>query len=142
MIQEGHPFIISKKKPMQERRTISTNKAPAPIGPYEQAVGVAGTYYISGQVALDATSGEMQNENVEAETHQVMKNVGAILKEAGLDHDHLVKCTIFLTDLNSFSRVNEVYGTYFNEMTPARECIEVSKLPKGATVEVAAIAME
>ena len=127
---------------MKERRIISTDEAPSPIGPYEQAIGVEGTYYISGQVALDAVSGEMQNESVEAETHQVMKNVGAILNEAGLSYDHLIKCTIFLTELDSFSRVNEIYGSYFGEMTPARECIEVSKLPKGAKVEVAAIASE
>ena len=125
---------------MQERSIISTDRAPAPIGPYEQAIGVGGTYYISGQVPLDASSGEMQNESVEAEAHQVMKNIGAILEEAGLSYDQLIKCTIFLTDLSSFSKVNEVYGSYFSEMTPARECIEVSKLPKGATVEVAAIA--
>ncbi|MFB6257610.1 MAG: Rid family detoxifying hydrolase [Flavobacteriales bacterium] len=127
---------------MKDRRVISTDEAPQPIGPYEQAVGVNGTYYISGQVALEASSGTMKNENVEAETHQVMKNVGAILEKAGLNYEHLVKCTIFLTDLNSFSKVNEVYGRFFNEMTPARECIEVSKLPKGATVEIAAIAAE
>ncbi len=127
---------------MKERRILSTEHAPSPIGPYEQAIGIEGTYYISGQVALDPSSGGLQNESVEAETHQVMKNLGAILQEAGLGYGHLVKCTIFLTDLSSFSRVNEVYGSYFDEMTPARECIEVSALPKGATVEVAAIASE
>lgn len=127
---------------MKARSIVSTSNAPQPIGPYEQAIGVDGTYYISGQVALDPESGEMQNESLEAETHQVMKNVGAILQEAGLGYEHLVKCTIFLTDLSSFSRVNEVYGGYLSDGHSARECIEVSALPKGARVEVAAIAVE
>jgi 2-iminobutanoate/2-iminopropanoate deaminase len=127
---------------MKERRIISTDRAPSPIGPYEQAIGVDGTYYISGQVALEPSSGELQNDSVEAETHQVMKNLGAILEEAGLSYEHLVKCTIFLTDLGEFGQVNEIYGSYFSELTPARECIELSGLPKGAKVEVAAIASE
>jgi 2-iminobutanoate/2-iminopropanoate deaminase len=127
---------------MKARTVISTEHAPTPIGPYEQAIGVDGTYYISGQVALDPSSGEMQDDSLEAETHQVMKNVGAILQEAGLGYENLVKCTIFLTDLSSFSRVNEVYGSYLADTASARECIEVSALPKGARVEVAAIAAE
>lgn len=127
---------------MRERKVISTQDAPSPIGPYEQGIQVDGTLYISGQVALDVESGELQDESAETEAHQVMKNVGAILEEAGMGYEHLVKCTIFLTDMRTFPRVNEVYGSYFEQMTPARECIEVSELPKGATVEVAAIAME
>lgn len=127
---------------MKERKIVATDEAPRPIGPYEQAVGIEGTYYISGQVGLDPHSGEMDNESIESETHRVMRNVGAILEKAGLSHAHLIKCTIFLTDMNSFAKVNEVYGSYFGEQTPARECIEVSRLPKGARVEVAAVASE
>lgn len=127
---------------MKERRIISTDKAPAPIGPYEQGVLVDSTLYISGQVALEAESGELKNASVQEEAQQVMKNVGYILKAAGMDYAHLVKCTIFLTNMESFPLVNETYGSFFEEGAPARECIEVSALPKGATVEVAAIAVE
>lgn len=126
---------------MNERRIISTDKAPAPIGPYEQGILVKDTLYISGQIPLDVESGELKNANVKEEAHQVMENVGHILEEAGMSYEHLVKCTIFLTDMGSFPQVNEVYGSYFDAHAPARECIEVSALPKGATVEVAAIAV-
>lgn len=120
---------------------IETPNAPAPIGPYSQAVRVGDTIYISGQIALHPETGVLETDNLEAETHRVMKNLGAILQAAGLDFTHVVKCSIFLSDMGSFSRVNTVYGTYFETQPPARETVEVSVLPKQVNVEISAIAV-
>lgn len=120
---------------------IETPNAPAPIGPYSQAVRVGDTVYISGQIALDPATGVLETNNLEAETHRVMKNLGAILQAAGLDYTHVVKCSIFLSDMGSFSRVNAVYGNYFGTQPPARETVEVSVLPKQVNVEISAIAV-
>ena len=96
--------------------------------------------YVSGQIALDAKSGELVNGNIEEETHKVMKNLGAILQEAGMGFDNVLKCTIFVKDLNNFGRINEVYGSYFTTNPPARETVEVSRLPKDVNVEISCIA--
>ena len=125
-----------------EKKIIKTEKAPAPIGPYNQAVMVNGTLYISGQICIDQDSGAMKNSDFKEETHQVMKNLGFILQEAGLKFDHVVKTTIFLTDMNRFSEVNEVYGKYFEKDFPARETVQVSALPKFVNVEISMIAVE
>ncbi|MFJ6412719.1 hypothetical protein CHI12_00020 [Terribacillus saccharophilus] len=122
------------------RNIIQTDKAPQAIGPYSQAVETAGTVYISGQIPLDPATGEMA-QTIEEQTDQVMKNLAAILDEAGLSFDQVVKTTIFLTSLDDFTAVNEVYGRHLSEPFPARATVEISKLPKGANVEIEAIAV-
>lgn len=119
---------------------INTNNAPAPIGPYNQSVKTGNLLFISGQIPLVAETMELANESVEAETHQVMKNLKAILNEVGLDFNNVVKASIFCKDLNDFNRINEVYGSYFSADFPARECVEVSRLPKDVSVEISVIA--
>ena len=123
-----------------EKTIVNSEKAPAPIGPYNQARWAGSTLYVSGQIPLNAESGNLENDTIEAATHRVMKNVGFILHQAGLDFDDLVKCTILLTDINDFQQVNEVYGQYFTNISPAREAFQVTALPKGAKVEISAIA--
>lgn len=122
------------------KQVIQTNKAPQPIGPYNQAILVNGFLYISGQIALDVDSGELLNSNITEETHQVMKNVEAILTEAGLQFNNVIKISIFLRDIGRFGSVNDAYGQYFPEEKPTRETVEVSGLPKGANIEISCIA--
>lgn len=121
---------------------INTPSAPAPIGPYNQAVFVGNTLYISGQICIDPVTGELNNKSLEEETHQCMKNLQAILKEAELDFEHVVKSTIFITDMNQFSIINEVYGQYFESNYPARETVQVAALPKFVNVEISMIAVK
>ncbi|MDA3615183.1 RidA family protein [Polluticaenibacter yanchengensis] len=119
--------------------TIKTNLAPAPIGPYSQAVVANGILYVSGQIPLDPADGSFKNDNIEAETIQVMKNLKAILEDAGTTFDKAIKTTIFLTDMALFAQVNEIYGSYFSTHFPARETVAVKGLPKGANVEISMI---
>ncbi|WP_439880902.1 RidA family protein [Pontibacter sp. MBLB2868] len=119
---------------------INSSKAPAPIGPYSQATLANGTLYVSGQIALDADSGNLVNDSIENETHKVMQNLQAILSEAGMDFSNVLKCTIFVKDLNNFGKINETYGSYFTSNPPARETVEVSRLPKDVNVEISCIA--
>lgn len=121
------------------KKIIHTNDAPQPIGPYSQAVAVGGFLFASGQVALNA-DGDLVNDSLSEETHQVMKNIGAVLKEAGLDYGDIVKTSIFLKDMDYFAAVNEVYGSYFQSDFPARETVEVSCLPKNVRVEISVTA--
>lgn len=123
-----------------EKKIIQTNNAPAPIGPYSQAVAAGNLLFISGQVCIDPQSGELNNADVKAEAHQVMKNLQAILSQAGLSFNHVVKTTIFLSDMNLFAEVNEIYGSYFTGTFPARETIAVKGLPKNVNVEISMIA--
>ena len=123
-----------------KRQVVRTDDAPAAIGPYSQAVLAGNLVFCSGQIALDPKSGEMIADDVEKETHQVMTNLAAVLRAAGTDMPSVIKCTIFFTDLGDFAAVNEIYGSYFPTEPPARACVEVSKLPKGAKVEIEAIA--
>jgi len=120
---------------------IFSPEAPAPIGPYSQAIMKNNTLYVSGQIAIDTKSGQILNTSIEEETHQVMKNLEAILNAAGLDFSAVVKCSIFIKDMENFSRINEVYGKYFNANPPARETVEVSRLPKDVNVEISCIAV-
>lgn len=122
------------------KHIISTNDAPAPIGPYNQAIQHGDTLYISGQICLDPASGNLLNKDLQEETHQVMKNLKAILAAAGMDFNNTVKTTIFLTDMNRFGEVNEIYGSYFKGDYPARETVQVSALPKFVNVEISMIA--
>ena len=124
-----------------KKKIIQTSEAPAPIGPYSQAVQVGDTLYVSGQVAFDASSGELINENITEETHQVMKNLEAILRAAGTDFGQVAKCSIFISDMNQFATINEAYGQYFREDPPARETVEVRRLPKDVNVEISCIAV-
>ncbi len=123
------------------KEIINTKEAPQPIGPYNQAIAAGGFLFISGQIALDAESGTLITDDIETETHTVLKNLKAILTEAGLTFDHIVKTTIFLSDMNNFSVINEIYGSYFTGNFPARETVEVSVLPKNVNVEISAIAI-
>ncbi len=122
------------------KKTINTPDAPAPIGPYSQAVLSNGILYLSGQIALNPDTGEIITDNIVDETHQVMKNIQAIINASGLTMDHIIKCSIFIINMDDFTEINEVYGTYFNNEPPARETIEVSRLPKNVNVEISVIA--
>jgi len=124
------------------KKIINTNKAPLPVGPYNQAVMVKNTLYISGQVALNPNNNELIQGSIDEESHQIMKNIESILKEAGLDFKNVVRSKIYLTDMSNFSKVNEVYGSYFEKgHEPARTTIEVSGLPLGVDVEIDMIAV-
>lgn len=123
------------------KKIIHTKEAPAPIGPYNQAVLTGDTLYISGQIALDPATGELNLNSIEEETTQVMQNLEAILKAAGMSFDHVIKSSIFISDMNNFGKINEVYGRYFAEdNAPARETVEVANLPKFVNVEISMIA--
>ncbi len=125
------------------KKVIKTTNAPAPIGPYNQAIFAGNILYISGQIALDPNTGELKTDNLEEETVLVLDNLKAILTEAGLNLDHVVKTSIFISDMNNFGKINEVYARYFNaENAPARETVEVANLPKFVNVEISAIAVK
>ncbi len=119
---------------------VKTDKAPAPIGPYNQAVWAGNMLFVSGQVAIEPSTGELVMDDIETETHQVMNNIKAILTEAGVDFGHIVKTSIFLSDMGNFAKVNAVYGSYFTSDFPARETVEVSVLPKNVNVEISVTA--
>ena len=123
-----------------EKKIINTANAPAPIGPYNQAIMIGDTLYISGQVCIDPVTNNLKNKDLQEETHQVMANLKAILQAAGMSFSNLVKTTIFLTDMNRFSELNEVYGKYFEADFPTRETVQVSALPKFVNVEISMIA--
>lgn len=123
-----------------EKQIINTTNAPAPIGPYNQAVRVGDLLFVSGQIPLDTASGELVNTGIQDETEKVMENLAAILKEAGMDFSNVVKSNIFLTDMKQFAEMNEVYGKYFPTDAPARECVQVAALPKFVNVEISVIA--
>ncbi len=125
-----------------DKIVINTADAPAPIGPYNQAILAGGTLYISGQICIDPKSGELKKQDIQEETHQVMKNLRAILTAAGMNFGNIVKTTIFITDMNRFSDINEVYGKYFDGDFPARETVQVSALPKFVNVEISMIAVK
>ncbi len=125
------------------KKIIYTENAPAPIGPYSQAILAGNTLYVSGQIAIDPANGNMKTGNLPDETRQVMENLKAVLLAAGMNFDNVVKCSIFLSDMNNFSVVNEIYGSYFSENNyPARETVEVSTLPKNVNVEISCIAVK
>ncbi|GGE55427.1 2-iminobutanoate/2-iminopropanoate deaminase [Pedobacter psychrotolerans] len=123
------------------KQIITTTNAPAPIGPYSQAVKAGNFLFVSGQVAINPENGELNIGNIDDETHQVMRNLKAVLLEAGLTFDHVVKSTIFLSDMGTFAQVNEIYGQYFTVDFPARETVQVSVLPKNVNVEISVIAI-
>ena len=124
------------------KEIIFSSDAPSPIGPYSQAVKTGNTLYLSGQIALDPVTGELINENITEETHAVMKNMDAVLRAGGFTFSDVVKCTIFIRDMGQFATINEAYGQYFKSNPPARETVEVSKLPKNVNVEISCIAVK
>ncbi|MBS1554647.1 MAG: RidA family protein [Bacteroidetes bacterium] len=123
------------------KEVIYSATAPEPIGPYSQAIKAGNMLFISGQIAIQKSTGEMITNNITDETAQVMANLNDILKSAGMDFSHVVKSTIFLKDMNNFPKVNEVYGQHFKTQPPARETVEVSRLPKDVNVEISCIAV-
>ena len=123
-----------------EKKQIQTTQAPSAIGPYSQAIRIGEFLYTSGQIALNPKNMEMMNGAIEEETEWVLKNLEAILKADGMSLAHVIKTTVYLTDLGEFARVNQVYEKFFGETKPARACVQVAALPKGAKVEIDAIA--
>jgi len=121
---------------------VYSPQAPEPIGPYSQAILAGNMLFVSGQIAIQRTSGNVVTGNIEDETTQVMINLSEVLKAAGLSFQNVVKCTIFLKDMGNFPKVNEIYGQYFSENPPARETVEVSRLPKDVNVEISCIAVK
>ena len=121
---------------------INSSKAPEPLGPYSQAVMVNDTLYLSGQIAIDQSKGAIVNGSIQKETHQVMKNISFVLEAAGLNFTNVVKCSIFIKDMNDFKAINEEYGKFFDSSPPARETVEVSRLPKDVNVEISCIAVK
>ncbi|ARA92701.1 MAG: RidA family protein [Bacteroidetes bacterium] len=130
-----------RNDPPSDRTVIKTPLAPAAIGPYSQAILVRDTLYCSGQIPIDPESGSIVSGNIEAQTERVLENLGAVLRAAGMDYSHVVRCTVYLADINDYGQVNEVYARYFNERPPSREAVEVSALPRGVRVEISCIAV-
>jgi 2-iminobutanoate/2-iminopropanoate deaminase len=124
------------------KTVVYSQHAPDPIGPYSQAILVGNMLFMSGQIAIQKTSGNVITGSISDETEQVMYNLNEVLKSAGMDFSHVVKSTIFLTDISNFPKVNEVYAKYFTQQPPARETVEVSRLPKGVNVEISCIAVK
>jgi 2-iminobutanoate/2-iminopropanoate deaminase len=125
-----------------DKTIIHTADAPSPIGPYNQAILAGDTLYISGQICIDPHTNELKKRDVQEETHQVMRNLKTILLAAGMNFGHVVKTTIFITDMHQFSEINEIYGKYFDGNFPARETVQVAALPKFVNVEISMIAMK
>lgn len=122
---------------------INAPEAPAPVGPYNHSVLVGNTLYVSGQIAINQAEGKLVLDNIEDETHQVMKNMGYILQAAGMTYENVVKCSVFVSDMELYGRINTVYASYFNDDTaPARELVQVANLPKYVNVEVSCIAVK
>ncbi len=124
------------------KKIITSSNAPAPIGPYNQAVMVGNMLYSSGQIAINPLNGALVDDSIENEAKQVMENLKAVLFRAEMDFSNVVKCSIFVSDMNNFSKINEIYGSYFDSNFPARETVEVSGLPKNANVEISLIAVK
>ena len=124
------------------KEIIYSSNAPEPIGPYSQAIKVGNTVFVSGQIAIHRASGKLVTDSIELETQTVMGNLEEVLNAAGMNFSHVVKCSIFLKDMNTFPKVNEVYGSYFPEQPPARETVEVSRLPKDVNIEISCIAVK
>ena len=125
-----------------DKKIINSSNAPEPIGPYSQSVLAGNLLFVSGQIAMNADTGKMETEYIELETQRVMENLGAILEEAGMNYENVVKCSIFLKNMDDFVRVNQVYGNFFTENPPARETVEVARLPKDVNVEISCIAVK
>lgn len=141
-MKESFAILSEPKYELMEKIVLNTPNAPAPIGPYNQAIRTGNLLFISGQVALKPGTGELANADIFEETHQVMQNLKSILSEGGMTFSNVVKTTIFLSDMELFSHVNEIYGKYFEADFPARETVAVKGLPKNVNVEISMIAAE
>jgi 2-iminobutanoate/2-iminopropanoate deaminase len=126
----------------QEKAVIKSPDAPAVIGPYSQAIMIGKTLYCSGQIAIDPSTGKMVSENIQTETRQALKNLGAVLRAAGTDYSNVVQATVYLADMNDYKIMNEIYGEFFKENPPARATVQVGRLPRDARVEIACIAVK
>ena len=135
-------LTIATKLNNKMKTIIETPNAPEPIGPYSQAVLSGNTLYTSGQIAINPNNGELVIGSIEAETHQVMKNMKAVLAEAGMSFDYVIKTSIFISNMDNFSEINSVYAQYFTSDFPARETVEVARLPKDVNVEISMIAVK
>ncbi len=124
------------------KEIVNTTKAPAPVGPYNQAIKAGGFLFVSGQIPIDPATNELYSGDLQGETHLVFKNLKAVLNEAGLDFKHVVKSSVFLSDMELFAEVNKIYAEYFTENEPARECVAVKTLPKNVNVEISVIAYQ
>ncbi len=124
------------------KKAIQIAGAPAPLGPYSQAILKDNTLYVSGQIPLNPITGELSTTTIEEATHQVLNNIEALLKEVSMNFENIVKCSIFLKDLNDFDTVNGIYSSYFNELPPARETVQVAKLPLDVPIEISCIAIK
>ncbi len=124
------------------KKAISISGAPQPIGPYSQAIWTGNMLFVSGQIPLNPVTGNLEITSIETATHQVMQNIQALVEEAGLTLSHVVKCSIFLTDFNDFSAINQVYGSYFSDIPPARETVQVVQLPMNVPIEISCIAIK
>lgn len=125
------------------KEIIITSNAPDPVGPYNQAIKAGNTMYLSGQIALDPKTGSLVLGSIEEETHQVFKNLKAVLEKDDMTFENIVKCTVFVSDMNNYGKINAVYGEYFDDNTaPARELVEVARLPKDVNIEISAIAVK
>jgi 2-iminobutanoate/2-iminopropanoate deaminase len=122
------------------KSTIEIPNAPSPVGPYSQAIKYNGLTIASGQIAIDPKTGILDTSSIENETHQILKNIDALLEAGNLKRDNILKCSIFLKDMNDFNKVNEIYGSFFNKPYPSRETVEVARLPKDANIEISFIA--
>ena len=123
------------------RSTVTTPLAPAAIGPYSQGILADGQLYVSGQIAIDPDTGSMIDGSIEAETERALDNIGAILKAASMTFEDVVRCEVFMTDVNDYAQINEVYARYFNEKPPARKAVQVDALPRDARVEISCVAV-
>lgn len=141
MLQKTLFFCVNLYKNNKMKKVIQIPGAPAPIGPYSQAILVKDTLYVSGQIPLNPKTGELVDSTIEESTHQVMKNILALVEESGMKVEHIVKCSIFLKDLNNFAKVNAIYAEYFRSLPPARETVQVSKLPMDVDIEISCIAV-
>ena len=135
-------FGKSKTKNSMAKTVVFSSAAPAPIGPYSQAIQAGNMLFVSGQIAIQQSTGSMITANIEEEAHQVMKNIEEVLRADQFNFTHVVKTTIFLSDMNNFPKVNAVYGSYFTAEPPARETVQVSRLPKDVNVEISCIAVK
>lgn len=124
------------------KEVITTSKAPSPIGPYSQAIKSGKLLFVSGQIAINPSTGKLTLDNINEEATQIMRNLGEILKAAGMDYTNIVKTTIFLTSMNNYSAVNDVYGSFFKEAFPARETVQVSRLPRDVNIEISVVAAQ
>lgn len=127
---------------IMEKKIIKTSNAPAPIGPYNQAVMNGNMLFVSGQIAINPINNELMTSEIQTETKQVMENIRAILHESGMDFSNVMKSSIFITDMNNFSKINEIYEQYFPQDAPARETVQVARLPKDVNVEISVVAMK